>query len=545
MNKPFQLILPVIFLVTFGFAQPASAIECPSTSSLQTALDQNISVATILSSCPSIQISDFYGKRFAGGIIGYLEPNRSGKGLILADGNDSTGMVWFSPWVANPYLSAFPGSASTNIGTGQSNTASINYIFYGQFHTSPQDAGDDPQINSKNNWAAYISASSTRAGYSDWFLPSRDELTTILSNIRNTFVDNACGDWWTSSYAYDNPKGTFNAFLATKSGSTQDYVLNNHCVRSVRKLGPWVDSINPPAQVAGRNITINGSNFDPTPGNNTVTFFGGVTSKALSVSNANSSLTVQVPVGAGSGPIQVNTTVNNLVSQSNRTVSFTLPTPQPPTLETPSISYSEPWNAAFNFKVNPNYSNITEYGFELSNGGNTITPYRRTNISYSDDNTHTLASDNLDISTSSTTIPHTQGTIYDLKGYVKVGDQIYRSNSVKFDDMSPIAIQFVSKESGQLRFKFLFNTSRINSEHISTGRIECDSPVGQHNFKNFFEGATGTVQDMTYSGAENSFPFVAPGTARTITCSARITRIQGDTIYTDNLTGMSIDFPAP
>lgn len=329
MHNSSKLVLLMGFLVLSGVWQRADAMTCPNATTLQNSLNQNISVATILANCPDIPITDFYGKRFAGGIIGYLDPNRSGKGLILADSNDSNGMVWFSPWAATPFLWIFNGSAATGLGIGQGNTASINYSFFGKFHSSPEDAGDDPQINAKNNWAANISTSSTRGGYSDWFLPSTDELTTILNNLGDQFIDKECGDWWTSSYAFGTPKGTFNAYAVSRSGAAEAYVMSNHCVRSVRNLGPWIDAITPVEQAPGLNITIQGSNFDPTPANNTVFFSGGASATVLQISESGSTLTVAVPSGAQSGMLSMAVTKNQLATQSNSNVSFALAKPTP------------------------------------------------------------------------------------------------------------------------------------------------------------------------------------------------------------------------
>ena len=66
---------------------------------------------------------------------------------------------------------------------------------------------------------------------------------------------------------------------------------------------PTISSFTPASAPAGANITITGTNFDPTPANNAVTFFNGIA--AVIISSTSSQIVATVPAGAITGPITV------------------------------------------------------------------------------------------------------------------------------------------------------------------------------------------------------------------------------------------------
>ena len=120
------------------------------------------------------------GDTHQGGIIFYLDGN--GGGLIAAPTDQSTesGREW------GCYETNLSGAAGIVIGTGAQNTINIEAEC-----TTPGTAAD-------------ICANLTLGGYSDWFLPSKDELNEIYFNIGQGSYDINTGGfrygpYWSSS----------------------------------------------------------------------------------------------------------------------------------------------------------------------------------------------------------------------------------------------------------------------------------------------------------------------------------------------------------
>jgi hypothetical protein len=146
-----------------------------------------------------LRIGDFH----QGGIIFYLDGD--GGGLIVAPEEQASGAPW------GCYGTLISGADGTGIGTGAQNTIDIK-------------AGC-----TTSGIAADLCANLTLNGYSDWFLPSKDELNEMLlslsdSAIVNTFYGNAVH--WSSTevdnntaWVQDLQVGGSGGFTALKSNT--------------------------------------------------------------------------------------------------------------------------------------------------------------------------------------------------------------------------------------------------------------------------------------------------------------------------------------
>ena len=116
-------------------------------------------------------LDSLYGKMYQGGFIFYLD-TLDGSGLVAALEDQSTSIVW-----ANNYNTI--NNTKRGIGTGKANTEAI-----------VKALGD-------GNYAAKLCDDLDLNGYSDWFLPSIDELNELIIRVQNSFiVENS---YWSSN----------------------------------------------------------------------------------------------------------------------------------------------------------------------------------------------------------------------------------------------------------------------------------------------------------------------------------------------------------
>ena len=111
-------------------------------------------------------IGDFHGGGvvfllFAEGDIGYVAGETHG--LIAAVADQSSGIRWYN----GSYVTT--GATGTAIGTGATNTDAIISV----------------QGPTETSYAAGLARAYTGGGYTDWFLPSKDELNKMYLNRGN------------------------------------------------------------------------------------------------------------------------------------------------------------------------------------------------------------------------------------------------------------------------------------------------------------------------------------------------------------------------
>ena len=159
------------------------------------------------------------GDSHQGGIIFYLDAN--GGGLIAAPTDQSSSAEW------GCYGTGISGADGTAIGTGNQNTIDI-------------EAGC-----TTSGTAADICANLTLGGYSDWFLPSQDELNLMWINLADSDGDGenygvtdpnnlggfAYNFYWSSTEGV-NYGALFQSF--SSGGQTDSYKYDINNVRAVR-----------------------------------------------------------------------------------------------------------------------------------------------------------------------------------------------------------------------------------------------------------------------------------------------------------------------
>ncbi len=115
------------------------------------------------------------GQSYGGGIVFYVDATGQ-HGLIAATADQGNSRLWLNTLVIAT------GATGTAIGTGQSNTNAI------------------VAIHGAGNYAAKVCDDLVSGGFSDWFLPSKDELNLMYTNLFKKGVGNfAFARYWSSS----------------------------------------------------------------------------------------------------------------------------------------------------------------------------------------------------------------------------------------------------------------------------------------------------------------------------------------------------------
>jgi len=129
---------------------------------------------------PPLQVGDFY----QGGVVFWLDSTGQ-HGLIAAVADQSSSIRWSNGSTSSSNVTT--GATGTAVGTGATNT----------------DAIITAQGPTATSYAAGLARAYTGGGYTDWFLPSKDELNTMYTNratINTTALANSGSNFTTNFY---------------------------------------------------------------------------------------------------------------------------------------------------------------------------------------------------------------------------------------------------------------------------------------------------------------------------------------------------------
>lgn len=229
---------------------------------------------------PKTPVDPVVGDYYEGGYVFYFDKTLK-VGMVCAPTDQSSGITW-----SNGPSYVTTGATGSAVGTGQANTAAIVAV---------QGAG---------NYAAKLCDDLVLNGYSDWFLPSIEELHLMYDTLcKKGIADLAYGVYW-SSTEYSNDIAWDMLYM----NGMKLYVYKNgvYDVRAVRSF-----KINTPPTLTTTAVSAITSNTAVSGGTITSTGSTSVTARGVCWStstNPSIALPTKTIDGSGIGPFISNIT---------------------------------------------------------------------------------------------------------------------------------------------------------------------------------------------------------------------------------------------
>lgn len=155
----------------------------------------------------------------AGGIIFYINPNANADGWKYLECAPQSTEWSLKPW--GGFGTLISGADGTAIGSGKQNTIDI----------VTQYGASEPYENSAE-YAAKLCTDLIVGNFDDWFLPSKDELNLIYTELyKNTIGGFSMGSYWTSS-EFNSDRAMLHWFLDGEQHEYEKYSTAR--VRAIR-----------------------------------------------------------------------------------------------------------------------------------------------------------------------------------------------------------------------------------------------------------------------------------------------------------------------
>ncbi|MDC0380585.1 DUF1566 domain-containing protein [Flavobacteriaceae bacterium] len=163
----------------------------------------------------ALNIGDYVG----GGFVFWIDPTDNTKGLACALENQSTGIQWYNG------VNTTTNATATSVGSGATNTTAII----------------DSQGPIETDYAAGLARAYNGGGFSDWFLPSKGELSEMFQNKEtlNTAISSNGGQIFQNSAYWSSTEidSEFARAVGFGNGSSPSYYkYSNAHVRAVRAV---------------------------------------------------------------------------------------------------------------------------------------------------------------------------------------------------------------------------------------------------------------------------------------------------------------------